>query len=295
MNRDHHPPSFPDVAGLLSDAVAGHTMQRLRTPDGSYRYSYVSDGVREALGLDPDVLMNAEAVDHRWLHPDDKGRFIEALEKSAATLGRFDEEVRVESPKGGYKWVRSIGSPRKAGDGTVIWDGVALDITDRREAIDALQKALSQVRANETSETRFSHIAASDVSQRLKELETAIDDLPETMDVASDVKARFADFRRALSAARDLVDHGDGQQSDQPVSFNLPASERELQRLTVKQKQVLAVMSRGFSNQQIAAELGITTGTVKLHISAILKRLELRNRTEAALVWNEARQAIGQT
>ncbi len=289
MTDDRSSPPLPDVAGLLSDAVAGHTMQRLRTPNGSYRYSYVSDGVREALGLDPDVLMNAKAVDHRWLHPEDRNRFIGALEKSAATLDRFDEEVRVESPKGGYKWVRSIGSPRRTSDGTVIWDGVALDITDRREAVDALQKTLSQVRANETSEARFSHIAASDVSQRLTELELAVDDLPESLDVASDVKARFADFRRALSAARDLVDHGEARQADSLVNFTSPAGGQALQSLTVKQRQVLAVMSRGYSNQQVAAELGITIGTVKLHISAILKRLQVKNRTEAALVWNASR------
>ncbi|MEQ8656655.1 MAG: LuxR C-terminal-related transcriptional regulator [Hyphomicrobiales bacterium] len=287
MNSITDPLVKPDIADLLSAAVAGHTMQRVRTPDGKYSYSYVSDGIRDGLGLDPDLLMNAQAVDHSWLHPEDRLVFIDALEASAAKLSQLDEEVRVKAPGGGYRWVRSIGSPRRLDDGTVIWDGVALDVTDRRQAVDALQKALLQVRASETSETRFSQIAALDVSERLHDLERAIKALPPSLSAAVELNARFDDFKRSLSAARDLVEN------DEPAARHLPAGdppghhEREsLKQLTAKQRQVLAVMSEGYSNQQIAEELGITIGTVKLHISAILKRLAARNRTHAAQIWN---------
>ncbi len=286
MNTVAESLSQTDVAGLLSAAVAGHTMQRVRTPDGAYRYSYVSDGVRDALGLDPELLMTSPAVDHSWLHPDDRLTFIAALELSAAKLSPLDEEVRVKAPKGRYRWVRSLGSPRRLDDGTVIWDGVALDVTDRREAVDALHKALSQVRANEASETRFSQIAAHDVSDRLADLERAIETLPDAIETACDLKARFDDFKRALTAARDLID------TEEPRADVSEKTDRmggaKFANLTAKQRQVLAVLSGGLSNQQIAAELGITVGTVKLHISAILSRLGARNRTHAAQIWNQS-------
>ena len=51
--------------------------------------------------------------------------------------------------------------------------------------------------------------------------------------------------------------------------------------LTPMQKKVLALVSDKLRNKQIAFALGITEATVKIHVSAILKRLGVRNRKEA--------------
>ena len=158
----------------MGGTFPGHTMQRICTPDGRYRYNYVSLGIHDSLGLDPQKLMEMEAVDHGWIHPDDRARFIEGLEHSASDLSPLDEEARVEQADGGYRWVRSIGSPRRQDDGSVIWDGVALDVTDRREALKALERTLSQARQNEVSEGRFATIAATDFLTPLADLRQAI-------------------------------------------------------------------------------------------------------------------------
>jgi two-component system nitrate/nitrite response regulator NarL len=62
--------------------------------------------------------------------------------------------------------------------------------------------------------------------------------------------------------------------------------------LTARQEEVLAMMSRGLTNQEIGAVLGITEGTVKTHISAILEALDVTNRTEAVLVARD--QGLGE-
>ncbi|MEM8822518.1 MAG: LuxR C-terminal-related transcriptional regulator [Pseudomonadota bacterium] len=270
-----------DVADLLGGAFAGHTMQRLRTPDGKYRYSYVSPGVKSSFGLDPDVLMQLDNVDHSWLHPEDRNTFMAALETSAAALTRFDQEVRVAHRDGGYRWVRSIGNPRRLPDGSVIWDGVALDVTDRREAREALERTLSQVRQNETSEGRFSYIAARDVLDGLSRLRDAVGQLTADDPASRNVKSVFDDFERALLAARDLVE---------PPSANTSARRGEPKAaeasLTKRQREILAQVARGATNRDIATEMKISEGTVKLHMSEILKRLGVQNRTEAALLWN---------
>lgn len=54
--------------------------------------------------------------------------------------------------------------------------------------------------------------------------------------------------------------------------------------LSPRQMEVLKCIAVGMSNQQIASSLGITLGTVKLHIHAILRLTGTRNRTEAALI-----------
>lgn len=264
-----------NASDLLSGAFAGHTMQRLRTPDGKYRYNYVSAGVQSSFGLDPEYLMRLDSVDHSWVHHDDRQAFIDALEKSAAQLTRFDAEVRVAHKSGGFRWVRSVGTPRRFADGTVIWDGVALDVTDRHEARAALERTLLQMRQNETSEGRFSYIAAQDVLDGLAKLRSAISALAPDTPEARKVSTVFADFEKALIAARDLVD-------PDPA---LTKAARPQSPLTKRQEQIMDQVARGAKNREIAQSMDISEGTVKLHISEILKRLDVQNRTEAALLW----------
>ncbi|MBI3348137.1 MAG: response regulator transcription factor [Burkholderiales bacterium] len=53
--------------------------------------------------------------------------------------------------------------------------------------------------------------------------------------------------------------------------------------LTPRQAEVLQALARGEPNKQIARELGLSEGTVKLHLAAILRVLQARNRTEAVV------------
>ena len=53
--------------------------------------------------------------------------------------------------------------------------------------------------------------------------------------------------------------------------------------LTPRELEVLRHLAEGRSNKEIARELGITGGTVKLHVRSILGKLEVRSRVEAAV------------
>lgn len=58
--------------------------------------------------------------------------------------------------------------------------------------------------------------------------------------------------------------------------------------LTPRQLDVLRCLARGLPNKLIARELALTEGTVKIHIAAILRVLQARNRTEAVVRAREA-------
>ena len=66
----------------------------------------------------------------------------------------------------------------------------------------------------------------------------------------------------------------------------IPSSQdiqEKIKILSPRQIDVLKLISKGKSNKQIAYELGLTEGTVKLHVTAILKILNVYNRTGAVM------------
>lgn len=61
-----------------------------------------------------------------------------------------------------------------------------------------------------------------------------------------------------------------------------------VETLTEREREVLALVGAGLSNAEIARELHIVEGTVKAYVSAILTRLDVRNRVQAAIIAHEA-------
>jgi DNA-binding NarL/FixJ family response regulator len=61
--------------------------------------------------------------------------------------------------------------------------------------------------------------------------------------------------------------------------------------LTPAQARVLELLTEGSGNRQIAELLGLTEGTVKIHVSAIMKAMGVSNRSEAALLASRKRRS----
>lgn len=71
-----------------------------------------------------------------------------------------------------------------------------------------------------------------------------------------------------------VVRHGEAQEPVRPVLF---------EELTPRELEILRHLAEGESNKVIARHLGISDGTVKLHVKAILRKLGLSSRVEAAV------------
>jgi len=78
------------------------------------------------------------------------------------------------------------------------------------------------------------------------------------------------------------------------TDHNASKSGTSSQGLTERQLDVLALLRQGKSNKQIAKELGLTEGTVKVHLAAIYKVLNVTNRTEAVIASGSAASVIYQ-
>jgi len=101
-----------------------------------------------------------------------------------------------------------------------------------------------------------------------------------------------ADYSRVKPARPRLA-------ADQPNEFsrfqkNLgsDAVPVDLNRLSYRQKQILAMAADGLPNKEIAARLTIAEGTVKAHMHAIFKVLGVSNRTQAVIRYGAAGQNV---
>jgi DNA-binding NarL/FixJ family response regulator len=72
-----------------------------------------------------------------------------------------------------------------------------------------------------------------------------------------------------------------------PANLSPSTIPSELTDLTSREKEVLQLIAQGYNNREIATELYITERTVKNHVNSILRRLNLRDRTQAAIFANK--------
>ncbi|MEU7472143.1 response regulator [Streptomyces sp. NPDC018964] len=85
----------------------------------------------------------------------------------------------------------------------------------------------------------------------------------------------------APSATRRLIGHYASRPSTALPGGTTP---RELNHLTGRERDVLGLIAAGLTNTEIAEHLGITVGTVKSHVNALLRKLELRDRVQATIL-----------
>ncbi len=70
-------------------------------------------------------------------------------------------------------------------------------------------------------------------------------------------------------------------QADKPATSTTQMLENPL---TKREQEILALVANGKSNQEIAEALYIAPGTVRVHVHAVLQKLEVRDRTQAAIM-----------
>lgn len=114
--------------------VPGMLYQYLRTPDGGDAFIYVSSSSLEIYELEPERILNNSQVVWEKVHPDDRQSLDESIDLSARTLEEWRWEGRIITASGNLKWTQGISRPKRQANGDIIWDGIVVDISDRKEA-----------------------------------------------------------------------------------------------------------------------------------------------------------------
>jgi diguanylate cyclase (GGDEF)-like protein/PAS domain S-box-containing protein len=124
----------------LINQVPGLVFQYRETPDGAGCFPYASAMINDIFELAPqDVATSAAAVLDR-IHPDDRRYYQQSIEASAASLTPWHAEYRVNLPLQGTRWRQTDAQPLRQPDGAVLWHGLVVDATNRKNAETALKE-----------------------------------------------------------------------------------------------------------------------------------------------------------
>jgi PAS domain S-box-containing protein len=121
---------FEHAPGLFATIV--------QKPDGSYAMPFVSEGIRELFGLEPEAVMNDIGEFVARTHPDDVAMTFAKTVESARELTTYHVEYRIIHPQKGMRWIEVSGQPQRLPDGGVRWDGFYHDITVRKQMEETL-------------------------------------------------------------------------------------------------------------------------------------------------------------
>ena len=80
-------------------------------------------------------------------------------------------------------------------------------------------------------------------------------------------------------------DDGDYKKSKNVFGYGMASNSQDMAsyKLTPREREVLGYLAQGASNKEIANDLGLQVVTVKLHVRGICRKLDVKNRTQAAL------------
>lgn len=141
----------------LAASIPGVVYQRIVTPEGDIRYTYISEGAQDLFGVSPaEILANPDALFDRH-SPEYRATFRDKLLKASKNLDMWDVEASIISRSGEHKWTHAIARPHRQSDGTVVWNGIILNATRIKQAYLALaasNRAKNEFLANMSHELR---------------------------------------------------------------------------------------------------------------------------------------------
>jgi PAS domain S-box-containing protein len=144
------PDFLPEKIPLLETVAAnvpGIIFQILQRQDGSVFIPYISSACEYLYELKPEALQADFQVIYKLIHPEDIKAFAESITVCSTTFKPWHWEGRIITPTGKLKWIQGTSQPERQESGDFLWNGLILDITDRKQAEEKLQESEARYKA----------------------------------------------------------------------------------------------------------------------------------------------------
>ncbi|HEV7415984.1 MAG TPA: diguanylate cyclase [Tianweitania sediminis] len=115
----------------LMSGVPGGIFQLKVGASGVSAFTFLSPGFERITGISVQEILRDPATLTQHMHVDDQQRYRTSFLEAASTLHSWEVEFRVETARGGEKWLRLTADPERSADG-VTWHGYMADITIRK-------------------------------------------------------------------------------------------------------------------------------------------------------------------
>lgn len=129
----------------LGNNVPGGIYRFARSADGKYSFPFMSRAFERITGLSVEAIQNDSNVLFQHVHEDHLGGLTESIEESARDMTKWSYVFKLQTIRGDYVWFRGVSTPRTCRDGTILWDGLLLDITELEQAQRALKTAYEKL------------------------------------------------------------------------------------------------------------------------------------------------------
>lgn len=136
--------------------VPGVIYRAVRDPNGVDRLTYISSRCYEMYEVSAEKVVEDVSVLSKLIAPEDLKTMHQSANRAIETLSSWRAEYRIRTASGQIKWLQVSASPEVMNDGTIAWDGVVLDISDRHRAEDVVN--LYQTKLEETVKQRTSEL-----------------------------------------------------------------------------------------------------------------------------------------
>ena len=130
----------------IANNIPGAIYRVSYLPEGKNKVDYVSDRVRDIIEVSPEFLYEDFYNFVNLIHPEDRDTFIEQTTNTIDNYHSLFWEGRIITPSNKLVWIQLRSQPQRYPDGSIVRNGVVIDITGKKEAELALEESEEKFR-----------------------------------------------------------------------------------------------------------------------------------------------------